>query len=72
MSKDITPMIYTDISHAEKDKIIKLCTTYGLNEEETKQLISELQIGGTFNHDFSDDNSTPIDRKLVSIMSAKN
>jgi hypothetical protein len=32
MSKDITPMIYTDISHAEQDKIIKLCTTYGLNE----------------------------------------
>lgn len=64
-------MIYADLSSIEQDKIIKLCTTYGLNEEETKQLIAELRMGGSIDMD-AHDNPNPHDKKLASIVSAKN
>lgn len=36
----------SDLSHEERDKIANLCNVYGLNEEETRQLIEELKAGG--------------------------
>ena len=64
-------MFYADLSSLEKDKIIQLCTTYGLNEEETKQLISELRMGASTEME-GVDNQPPSDKKLASIVSAKN
>ena len=70
MSKELSPTIYADLSLVEQDKIIKLCTTYGLNEEETKQLISELRMGASI--DMEPVDNPPADKKLASIVSAKN
>lgn len=35
-----------ELSHEEHEKITNLCNVYGLNEEETRQLIEELKAGG--------------------------
>lgn len=61
-----------DLSSVEEDKIIKMCTTYGLNEEETKQLIAELRLGGSIEGESTNDHPISNDRKLASIVSAKN
>lgn len=66
----MSPTIYADLSSVERDKIIQLCTTYGLNEDETKQLISELRMGASMEMEVVENPTN--DNKLASILSAKN